>query len=164
MAAIQSEYGAQAVQQVTEKFARLDDFIESQFRDAALAGLAINGEGSDVLFGRKVLQDADASFSVKSSAVKIIARLGTHEDVESLMRVCRDSWGEVRTEAGLAALRLSADPFTVAKELARSTDAVLSNAAYEWLYKQDSADVASFLGELLDNGDTGGRQRAITFF
>jgi HEAT repeat protein len=117
--AIRSKLVDDFVNRTIEGFSKLEDFIRSQFVEAALSGLIANGEPSDIRFGRQYL--ANDRHSTKLEAVRIVSKFGTEEDVPALLEIWRDSWGEVRDEAGSAALRLSKRPFEVAQELIRST-------------------------------------------
>jgi hypothetical protein len=53
--------------------------------------------------------------------VRILWKSGTAEDVPALLIVAKNSWGEARDDAGVGALRLSSNPFEVARQLIQST-------------------------------------------
>ncbi len=160
--AIRSKFGDDYAEEAIKTFAKHDDFIRSQFTEAALSGLAANSEPSDIEFGRQYL--GNKRQAVKLDAVRIVAKFGTAEDAPSLLGIYRDSYGEVRDEAGMAALRLSPQPFEIARELLQSGHQDLMRACSDWLYAQDSDEVRRFFGGLLDNESATDRERALYFF
>jgi hypothetical protein len=146
---------------LVEGFKKYDDFIRSQFVEAALIGLATHGEASDIRFGRQYL--ANDLNATQLAAVRIVCRFGTKEDVPALLKVVKDSWGDARDEAGVCALRLSPTPFDVALELIRSNTPKLVRAGYAWLYDQRSPEVAAFFETLLDSASDRERVRSIYY-
>lgn len=157
----ESTHGAEHAKRIVERFEKYDDFIRSQFVEAALAGLAINGEASDIRFGRQYL--ATDSYTTTLAAVRIVCRFGTEDDVPALLRVSKDSWGEARDEAGICALRLSPSPFEVARDLIQSKSPTLAQAGYAWLQDQRSQEASDFFEALLDSGDDKERVRAVCY-
>ncbi len=158
---MESIFGVEHAKQMVEAFKKYDDFLRSLFVEAALAGLAINGEASDIRFGRRYL--ATDSAATKLAAVRIVCRFGTAEDVPSLLNVAKDGWGEARDEAGICALRLSPKPFEVARELIRSTSPKLTKAGYAWLYDQHSQEASDFFNALLGSEDGEERIRSVYY-
>jgi hypothetical protein len=159
---VESRFGAEYAKKLAEDFKALDDFVCSQFVEAALAGLAINGEASDIRFGRQHLQSVFTATQL--AAVRIVCRFGTAEDVPGLLNLAKDSWGEARDEAGVGALRLSPSPFEVALELIRTISPKLVQAGYAWLYNQHSPEAAEFFETMLNSGDEKGRLRSVYYF
>jgi HEAT repeat protein len=160
--AIRSKLGDDFANRTIVGFSKLEDFIRSQFVEAALSGLVANGEPSDIRFGRQYL--GNDRQSIKLEAVRIVSKFGTEEDVASLLEIWRDSWGDARDEAGSAALRLSKQPFEVARELIRSSHQSAVREAFDWLYGQDSAEVMDLFAELLGSESATDRERALYFF
>jgi HEAT repeat protein len=160
--AIRSELGDDFVNRTIEGFSNVEDFIRSQFAEAALSGLVANGEPSDIHFGRQYL--GNDRQPIKLEAVRIVSKFGTEEDVPSLLEIWRDSWGEARDEAGSAALRLSKRPLEVAQELIRSTHQSAVQEGFDWLYGQDSAEAMDLFAELLESENATERERAVYFF
>jgi HEAT repeat protein len=160
---VEAKFGTEYAKKLVEHFKDLDNFIRSQFVEAALTGLAINGEASDIRFGRQYLA-TDSASDTKIAAVRIVCRFGTAEDVPALLSVAKDGWGEARDEAGACALRLSPNPFEAARELIQSTSPKLVQAGYAWLYDQNSREAADFFETLLDSGSEKERLRAIYYF
>jgi HEAT repeat protein len=158
---VESTFGAEHATGIVERFKVHDDFIRSLFVEAALAGLAVNGDASDIRFGRQYL--ATDSPDTKLAAVRIICRFGTEEDVPALLNVAKDSWGEARDEAGACALHLSSNRFEVARELIQSRSSELVHTGYTWLYDQNSREVADFFEALLDSGDGEERLRSVYY-
>jgi hypothetical protein len=99
--AIESKLGSSAASHVIDQFKDLDDFIASQFVEAALVGIATNGQPSDVHFGRQYL--ASERSGTKLAAVRIVCKFGSLEDVPALLQISKEGWGEARDEAGAAA-------------------------------------------------------------
>jgi hypothetical protein len=159
--AVESKLGAEYANKLVVTFKDLDDFIRSQFVEAALAGLAINGEASDIRFGRKYLESGYVA--TQRAAVRIVCRFGTAEDLPALLNVAKESWGEARDEAGVCALHLSPSPFEVALELIRNTSPKLVKAGYAWLYKQQSSEAAAFFETMLDSGNQEERLRSVYY-
>jgi len=159
---VESKLGAEYANKLIVSFKDLDDFIRSQFVEAALAGLAINGETSDIRFGRKYVESGYVA--TQRAAVRIVCRFGTAEDLPALLNVSKESWGEARDEAGVCALQLSPSPFEVALELIRNTSPKLVRAGYAWLYKQRSPEATAFFETLLDSGDDKERLRSVYYF
>ncbi|MBZ5656589.1 MAG: DUF4062 domain-containing protein [Acidobacteriia bacterium] len=160
--AIESQLGSTFAQGVTERFKDLEDFLRSQFVEAALVGLAANGEPSDIRFGRQYLASDD--IATKLAAVRIVCRFGSAEDVPALLQISREGWGEARDEAGAAALRLSPTPLEAALELTKSNSARLVQTGYEWLYKQSSPEVDKFFEASLDSENEMSRVRSVYYF
>lgn len=157
----ESTYGSQYAKELVERFKKYDDFIRSQFLEAALAGLATNSEAPDIRFGRQYLTTSSAA--AKLAAVRIVCRYGTSEDVPALLSIAKEGWGEECNEAGACALRLSPNPFDVARELVKSTRSELAQAGYAWLYGQRSQEALDFFEALLDSGNDKERVRAVYY-
>lgn len=147
--AVGLQLGTSYITLYVEKFKDLEDFVLSQFVEAALTGIAANGQPSDLRFGRQYL--ASDHSDTKLAAVRIVSRFGTPEDVPALLQISKEGWGEARNEAGLAALRLSPTPIQIALELTESNSPRLVRAGYEWLYKQSSPEVNEFFQTSMDS-------------
>jgi SOS response regulatory protein OraA/RecX len=158
---VESTMGTEYAQKLVERFKKYDDFIHSQFVEAALSGLAIHGEVSDIRFGRQYL--ASDRTKTQLAAVRIVCRFGSPDDVPALLEVTKDSWGEARDEAGACALRLSPTPFAVANELIHAKSEELAGLGYAWLYAQRTQEVSDFFQILLDSEDEKERLRAVYY-
>ena len=160
--AIESRFGTAFANEHVEAFSRLDDFVRSLFVEAALSGLAVNGEPSDIRFGRQYLRSSHQS--VQLAAVRIICRFGTADDARELLEISKGAWGDLRDEAGACALRITSQPFDVSRELIQIHSERLVRAGYEWLYGQESPEVKSFFEELSSDGDSTKRVRSVYYF
>jgi hypothetical protein len=159
--AVRSKFGSEYAAKIDDQFSKYDDFIRARFVAAALSGIAVNGEPSDIRFGRQFL--TSEKDYVKLPAVRIVSRFGAAEDVPMLLDITKNSWREMRDEAGMAALRLSVRPFEVARELIQLGDQNMVRAGFDWLYKQDSDEVVKFFDDLLNSDGHSDRERAIYF-
>jgi hypothetical protein len=162
IAKIDSMMGTEYAKKFAERFKKFDDFILSQFVEAALVGLASNGQLSDLRFGRKYLSSEGSATQL--AAVRIVRRFGTSEDVPALLQISRESWGEARDEAGAAALYLSSNPVAVALELVQSNSPTLVGTGYDWLYKQVSPEVEEFFNASLESESDTARIKALYYF
>jgi hypothetical protein len=162
IAKVESTMGAEYARTFVERLKKFDEFILSQFVEAAVVGLAANGQPSDLRFGRQYL-GSDRS-ATKLAALRIVSKFGTAEDVPALLQISRESWGEARDEAGAAALRLSPNPIEVAVELAESNSPTLVRTGYGWLYKQVSTEVEKFFEASLESESQTTRTRALYYF
>jgi hypothetical protein len=161
IAEIDSKLGAEFAEVAVEQFKNLEEFILSQFVEAALVGLVTNGQPSDIRFGRQYL--ASERSATQLAAVRIVRRFGTSEDVPALLQISRESWGEARNEAGAAALTMSANPVDVALELADSKSPMLVHIGYEWLYKNGSSEVDKYFEKLMESESDRDRVRAVYY-
>jgi hypothetical protein len=159
---IESKLGRQYAESVIEQFKDLEAFIQSQFVEAALAGLVANGEPTDIRFGRQYLESGHPA--AKLSAVRIIGKFGAAEDVPALLQIAKESWGEMRDEAGIAALRLASSPLDVATRLTDTSDPKLVRAGYAWLYGQSSPEVEKLFEALLNSASDAERLKSIYYF
>ena len=159
---VETALGAEYAVKLVERVKGLDDFIRSQFVEAALAGLAINGEESDIRFGRQYLE-TDFFSATKLAAVRIVCRFGSAADIPALLSIAKDGLGEARYEAGVGALRLSPSPFEIALELTQNTSSKLVQAGYAWLYDQHAPEAVGFFEALLDSGHEKERLRSVYY-
>jgi HEAT repeat protein len=160
--ALRSRLGEDYAEKAAEGFSKYEDFIRSEFTEAALSGLVANGEPSDIRFGRQHL--GNDRHATKLEAVRLVSKFGTDEDVGPLLEIWRDSWGDARDEAGSAALRLSKRQFEVAQEFIRSNHERAVREGFDWLYRQDSAEAMDLFAELLESESATDRERAVYFF
>jgi hypothetical protein len=161
-AKIESVMGSEYAKSFVERFKKFDDFILSQFVEAALVGLAVNGQPSDLPFGRRYV--ASERSATQLAALRIVGKFGTPEDVPALLQISREGWGEAPDEAGTAALHLSSNPIEVALEFTESNNPALVRTGYEWLYKQASSEVDTFFEESINSESDARRLRAVYYF
>ncbi len=159
---LKQSIGPEAAEQIIQRFSKLDNFIQSQYVEAALTALANHGAPDDIRFGRQYLTSTYQS--VKLAAVRIVCRFGTAEDYEKLLDMAKTDWGEVRDEAGIGALRLSPTRFETARELTQSQSEPVVRAAFDWLYAQPSKAAKEFFEKLLSSESDKDRVRAVYYF
>jgi hypothetical protein len=159
---LRSDFGQEAANSVVEQFKSLEDFIRSQFVEAALNVLAVHGQPSDLRFGKQYLGN-NYDF-VKLPAVKIVCRFGAPSDSAELLKISKDSWGEISYNAGIGALRLSTNPFQTARELIKSRNKKLIQAGFKALYSQNSQEARTFFEDLLNSESDLDRVRSVFYF
>jgi hypothetical protein len=155
-------YGAERGKMFAAVFEQYEDFIKSQFLEAALIGLAEKGQPGDAMLARPYLTHMDTS--LRDPAVRVISKFGTSEDAATLLKVATESYGDIKEEAAAAALKLSSDPLSTARELIRSNSTEVVEIAFRWLFTQDSPDVKKSFEELLNDESDINRVRAIRYF
>ena len=97
---INSFFEFKSIDDISEK---LDDFILRNFTIAALAGIALNGGSSSIVYGRQYLNHEDRA--VKLEALKIVERFGDNSDVQTLVDLTKDSYGEVKTKSSTSSTK-----------------------------------------------------------
>ncbi len=157
--AFSPEEAQRVSQSLSEK--KLDDFIRSRYIEAALLGLAEHPEASDLLIARKHLQDE--SHDVRLAATKIISRLGDANDVQKLLDITDDSWGELQGLAAATAIRLSPSPDQLALEMAKAGGAAWDKPAFEWLIGRDSPEIRDYFRDLLTAESSEKRLRGVYY-
>lgn len=160
--AIKNDLGVDASERIIKQFDELDNFIHSQFTEAALRGLEINGQPADVSFGRHYLSNSD--YSIKILSVNLIAKFGDRDDSPILLKIMREGLGELQEKAAAGALRLSQQPFEVARELIESNNGPLKKIGFEWLLAQNSIEVWQLFDKLLGDQAPATRIRSVYFF
>jgi HEAT repeat protein len=159
---MKSELGPEAWGKYAPRLERFDDSTQAHFTKAALSALAANGEASDAEFARPYLSDSNTS--VRDAAVIAISRFGSSEDVDALMNITKEAWGDVRRTAAAAALRLSPTPLQVAYDLSENSDSEVVEIAFGWFFAQDSPEVKTMFLKLLQNDAEPKRMRAIYYW
>ncbi len=159
---LERQLGQEQAVGIVDSFREVDSYIRSRFVEAALNGLLANGEAADIRYGKQYLADTD--HAVKLAATRILCKFGGPDDLPVLLQISTDAWGEMRDEAGAAALRLSPRPFETALELLKNRSAMLVQMGFNWLYQQDSPEVRKFFEELADDKDDTNRVRSVYYF
>jgi hypothetical protein len=109
----------------------LDDFIASQFREAALLGVVKNGlPGAAEIAKTYLSQD---TFGLRDAAVKVLCNFGDSGYESDLLRIAKETHGEMQKEAASGALKLSSTPAKTATELLGSDSADLARVAFSWI-------------------------------
>jgi hypothetical protein len=156
------EFGAEVWRRVAAELDKYDDSRQRWFTKSALIALAASGSASDAELARPYLSHSDVF--LRDAARAVICEFGGAEDLDELVKITTDAWGDLRQTAASAALRLSPRPLEVAYELTKNSDSEVVRIAFGWLFAQDSQDVKDFfLGLLHDENDTN-RVRALHYF
>jgi hypothetical protein len=155
--------GAERTEEYLRDFEKrkLSEFIRSQFTEAALAGLEIHAEKSDVHIARKYLRDGNSDTALH--AVKIVAKFGDTEDVQALLDISDGAWGELKDIALETAIRLASYPDQLALEMVKA-GGPRAKAASKWLVERDSPDVAKYFRNLLSEQHDVDRLRGVYYF
>ena len=140
----------------------LDDFILGNFVSAALAGISLNGEADSVKFGRDYINHGDES--IRLQAVKIIERLGDETDVKLLVDMAKNSYGEMKSIATRAALKLSSSYQQAVIPLLQTKDAELVKYVVKYIWNDDMRRVKPVLEELLNDTKDKNREVALSYF
>ena len=142
----------------------LDDGIYVRFAGAAIAGLVGHGEPPDVAFGRELLANRkkDTFYGeAEGQAVRLIARFGDGRDVEALVGVAREAYGETKELAAKTALRLSPGTEGVAKQFAGIKDIILFRLALESVQETSPANARAHLQTFLGDAENFKRMAAL---
>jgi len=128
-----------------------DSFLQKQFAAAALHAIAVKGSSDDLAFVRSFLDDVIE----RDRAIEAIARIGSLDDVPSLLRIASESHGATKAAAASAALRLSGDSADVLNAFISSNDSDLVALALE---KIEAGEFGLFRDKLIallysDNDD-----------
>lgn len=137
----------------------LNTFVSGRFTRAALASLAIHSQALDAQIAREFLLNDDTD--VLLSAVKLISKFGSPDDVETLLGISDRAWGGVKELAAATAIRLSPRPETMALELASKDDSARRKAGFCWLIEHDSPGVREYFRGLLSGESDPDRVRAV---
>jgi hypothetical protein len=120
------------------------DYQKTEYVTAALAGLARNGEQSDVEFGRRYIYHDE--YDLRLEAVRIVSRFGTEADAADLVRIAKGTEGELKEIAARAALRVSEFTSDLVKDLIETgEDAITSVVVIELTGHEDKARMAALL-------------------
>lgn len=150
-------------EQIIERYSdKLDDFLVRKFTEAALAGLASFGEPQDVQIGRRHLTESNRD--VQKEAIRIIERFGDASDVESLIRIAKDDYGELKTMAASAALTIAPGVGGAARALLETEDPTLVGLAIRSLWNDDPAEVCEVLEPLLGARNVRTRSKVLAYF
>jgi HEAT repeat protein len=144
-----------------ERIEKLDSYIRDEFLEAALTGFARHAELSDLNIARKYLSHQRPG--VKRAALDILCRLGSSEDVETLIAISKENDGKSRGKAAAAALRIASEPFDVAQTFLNGNVEELAEIGFRWLLEDGSAGTRRLFQDLLNNESEKNRERAIYY-
>lgn len=141
---------------VLEKF---DGFAKDRFTEAALLGIAKNGLAGAADVAKPFL--SHDTFYLRNAAVKVASKFGDPGCAGDLLRIAKDSYGEVQREAALGALHLSSHSLEAASELLKSDNKRLNEVAFHWMIGRDSNDLADVFKEFLHDENAGFRIQSL---
>jgi hypothetical protein len=93
----------------------------------------------------------------------ILCRLGSSEDVETLIAISKENDGKSRGKAAAAALRIASEPFDVAQTFLNGNVEELAEIGFRWLLEDGSAGTRRLFQDLLNNESEKNRERAIYY-
>lgn len=140
----------EAVNPLYEERGAVYYFLLSKFVSAALEGLAANGDKRDLELARRYLRDERPEPQLM--ALALIARIGTAQDVESVLPLTMVY--ATRERASAVAMKLADDKAETASVLLGKGDPVLAKHAIEAL--PNDAAALEVLKDLLSFGILGG--------
>ena len=143
--------GPQAAKELESRFQKYDSFFESQFREAALLGIAKNGLSGAAEIAKPFL--SQDSFGLLHAAVKVVCNFGDSGFRDDLLRIAKSTYGDLKEDAARGAIKLSPKPLETATDLLKSDSKDLSNLALSWLLSQENAKLAVGLKEFLHDSD-----------
>ena len=151
-----------SAEQVVELSREHDDFIRTRFTSAALAGFAMHGESQDVQIGRLYLMESD--HHVRLEAIRIIERFGDASDVEALIGIAKDSYGELKELAANVALKLAPRIDGAASALLQTEDPTLVGLSFKSLMNEPPTEVQPILEPLLGSKNDNIRIKVLAYF
>jgi hypothetical protein len=141
---------------------QLRAFIRGGFEAAALGVLAVNGSAADAAIARRYLSESRDEGTLLQAA-RILRRWGSTNDIERLLKVAGDSYGEVRVAAAEAALALSPSPEGAAKALLEMGDFRLVSLVLQSWEQRDLAEVQGIVEGLLRHEHQVIRLKAVSY-
>ena len=144
---VKEKYGALAENILKVWKPQLVSFVKENFIAAALHGLAKNGNGEDIRYGRKFLRTTENN-DVGEAAL-LIGKFGNQEDVDGLIKVIESAYGKTKRIAFDTALKLSLNQADFLAEMSRSEDGSTSKWAIQLLPSFESAKIINICKELL---------------
>jgi hypothetical protein len=132
------------------------DFVKAKMIKAALAGLAENGNKSDLKYGRRFIGKTRHN-TADPEAVKLVVKYGDVSDVERLLEVALADASETRRIALEGALKLADDKIAVLEIMLRGGDGETVGKAAEKLWVLDKERVREISRAKLNEDDSGER-------
>jgi hypothetical protein len=141
---------------------KLRRFIRSQFEAAALEALAEHGDASDAGTARRYLVESDDP-ETRRHAVTVLGRFGSGEDVEEILRVAGEAYGDLRVAAARAALALSPGADGAATDILAMHSARLTALVLQAWNQLDIDEVLLPVQDLLRDSASTVRVKAASF-
>ncbi len=163
----EAEWTAGMREKIGDAFEQLDlgklrRFIRSRFEAAALEALAEHGDASDAGTARRYLVESDDP-ETRRHAVTVLARFGSSEDVEEIVRVAGEAYGDLRVAAARAALALSPRADGAATDILAMHSARLTALVLQAWEQLDIDEVLRPVQDLLRDSDSTVRVKAASF-
>ena len=146
---------------VSDKLSVHDEFIRQRYIAAGLSVLAEYCEPQDIWIARKYINLDD--IDIKISATKIISKYGSFSDIESLMELCKNSYGELKDLAANATLMISPGLNGAARLLISTNDATLIKFALKSICNQDIEQLKGIVEPMLKNQNENIRSIALHY-
>lgn len=156
---IEQTFGKDEMMQIERRFAQHEDFLRSQYTKAALRGIAKNGITGAAGIARPYLQSAD--FGVREVALDVMCQFGDASDVDTLIEIAKDSYGETRRKAAKAAQDLSSDSLRLTEALMATAESELTRLALFWLASQKDDRFKTVLATFLHDEKDSSRVLAL---
>ena len=141
--------------------ASMQRFIVQRFAAAGLEALAAHGSSRDADLARKYVT-ADSE-EVKKEAVRVLERFGTKEDVDRLVPLFREGYGELREVAARTALTLDPAPHGVLVSMLDTDNPMLVSLALKSISPADFMEIRSAVESLLERRNPAVRVKGISF-
>jgi HEAT repeat protein len=141
---------------------QLRDFIRGKFEAAALEALAAHGDERDADVARRHLVESDDT-ETRRHAAAVLGRFGEAADVQPLLRVTGEAYGDLRVAAARAALALAPGPDWAAAELLAMHSESLTALVLQAWERESVDDVLLPVQDLLRSGDHAIRVKAASF-
>ncbi len=148
---IREARGEEEAKKIDEAFKDLDQFIGEQFAEAALRGLAKNPLPEAVGIAKYYLMRD--TYGSRDAALEVVLQFGSSEDVNDLLKMASETYGELQKKAALGALRLSSSPLETCREFFVSDDINLPKIAMHWFVMQSTFEVSKALKTFLYDKD-----------
>jgi hypothetical protein len=156
---IEAASGLGVAQKWKSAFEKADDFIASQFKEAALLGIAKHGLlGAAEIAKPYLSQDR---VGLRDAALKVVCNFGDSGYESELLRIAKETYGERQEEATSGALMLSSNPAKTAAELLGSESADLAKVAFSWMTHQNRYDFSDVFKDFLHDEDGGLRIQSV---
>jgi hypothetical protein len=139
-----------------------DSWIKTGFTEAALAGIAANGDSSDIVFARPYLRSKESH--LKKAAVDVVARFGNSGDVPMLEEALADTLGESQVAIAAAIMNLSENGIDAALRFIHDKTSNIAKDAFSRLMNDRTVEVRRFFALLLSDKFEVMRLRAVEYF
>jgi len=157
---------------LAEEYAKVDEFIEAKYTAAALAGLALHGNQTDVSMIRKFFETSEPtaiSSDIRLQAVKYLRRFGNATDAELALQIAKAAPLElggsvVREEALKTAVALAPGMTDIATELINSDEVDFVRAGVGAIWNEEPDMVKNILFPLLQHPKAEMRRLAVAYF